>query len=132
MVAGFHPFCFPHPHSSFSLKFKKSLSMIFQASRFSASGRKVPLLEPRRSEACRLHTNPTDAAVEWSSNTTASFPLTVHTYTMTVPHAHVREALRHSLKYTPSHTTYKEEKKPQEMNNNNNRIPTAHKALTVQ
>lgn len=29
-----------------------SLSMIFQASRFSASGRRVPL-EPRRSEACR-------------------------------------------------------------------------------
>ena len=29
-----------------------SLSMLFQASRFSASGRKMPL-EPRRSEACR-------------------------------------------------------------------------------
>ena len=32
--------------------FQVSLSMIFQASRFSASGRRVPL-EPRRSEACR-------------------------------------------------------------------------------
>ncbi|KAH9601598.1 hypothetical protein LSM04_004529 [Trypanosoma melophagium] len=35
-----------------SLSSSKSLSMIFQASSFSASGRKVPL-EPRRSEACR-------------------------------------------------------------------------------
>ncbi|ORC85356.1 uncharacterized protein TM35_000351000, partial [Trypanosoma theileri] len=97
-----------------------------------ASGRKVPL-EPRRSEACRLHTNLTDATVEWSSNTTVSFPLTVHTHTMTVSHAHVREALRHSLKCTLSHT-YREEKKNKRAakKKNNNRIPTAHKAFTIQ
>ena len=36
----------------FSFLLQVSLSMKFQASRFSASGRKMPL-EPRRSEACR-------------------------------------------------------------------------------
>ncbi|ORC85722.1 uncharacterized protein TM35_000331790 [Trypanosoma theileri] len=105
--------------------------MIFQASRFSASGRKVPL-EPHRSEACRSHTNPTKATAGWSSNTTVSFPLTVHTHTMTLSHAHVGEALRHSLKCTRSHTPTKRKRTAHEKNNNNNRITTAHKALTIQ
>ncbi|ORC91106.1 uncharacterized protein TM35_000061110 [Trypanosoma theileri] len=84
--------------------------MIFQASRFSASGRKVPL-EPRRSEACRSHANPTDAAVEWCSNTKCpSHSQCTHTHTMTVSHAHIREALRHSLKCTRSHTPTEEKK----------------------
>ncbi|ORC82967.1 uncharacterized protein TM35_000801050 [Trypanosoma theileri] len=101
--------------------------MIFHASRFSASGRKVPLPEPRRSKACRSHTNPT---VEWSSNTTVSLPLTVHTHPMTVSHAHVREAPRHSPKCTLSPIPTERNRKTLE--NNNNRIPTTHKALTIQ
>lgn len=43
---------FPRRFSSSTQNLPVSLSMKFQASRFSASGRKVPL-EPRRSEACR-------------------------------------------------------------------------------
>ncbi|ORC83554.1 uncharacterized protein TM35_000651160 [Trypanosoma theileri] len=40
-----------------------------------------------------------------------SFPLTVHTHTMTVSHSHIREALRQFTKmYTESHT-YREEEK---------------------
>ncbi|ORC88119.1 uncharacterized protein TM35_000181760 [Trypanosoma theileri] len=77
----------------------------------------------------RSHTNPTEAAVEWSSNTKCPSPSQC-THTMTVSHAHVREALRHSLKYTLSHTPTDRKRKTQE--NNNNRIPTAHKALTIQ
>ncbi|ORC84636.1 uncharacterized protein TM35_000432040 [Trypanosoma theileri] len=52
LVAGFHPFFFLILTLLF-LSSSKSLSMIFHASRFSAPGRKVPLSEPRRSEARR-------------------------------------------------------------------------------
>ncbi|ORC83560.1 uncharacterized protein TM35_000651220 [Trypanosoma theileri] len=52
-------------------------------------------------------------------------------HTMTVSHAHIREALQHSLKCTPSHTPTERKRKSQEKNNNN-KIPTAHKALTIQ
>ncbi|ORC90249.1 uncharacterized protein TM35_000092990 [Trypanosoma theileri] len=103
--------------------------MIFQASRFSASGRKVPL-EPRRSEACRPH-KPHKGHSGVVQQHKVSFPLTIHTHTMTVSHAHVREALRYSLKCTLSHTPTERKRKTQEKNDNN-RIPTTHKALTIQ
>ncbi|ORC91260.1 uncharacterized protein TM35_000062650 [Trypanosoma theileri] len=93
---------------------------------------KEPHLHSSRSHTCRWTSprrhsvHPTETAAEWSRNTTASSPLTVHTYTMTVSHAHIREALPHSQKYTPSHTPTERKSKTQEKNNNNNRIPTAH------
>ncbi|ORC86863.1 uncharacterized protein TM35_000251590 [Trypanosoma theileri] len=105
--------------------------MIFQASGFSASGRKVPL-EPRRSEACHPHTNPTEAAVERSSNTTVSFPLTVHTHNDSLTCSYQRGTTAFPKMYTEPHTYRGEEKNTRKKNNNNNRIPTVHKALTIQ
>ncbi|ORC93073.1 uncharacterized protein TM35_000023990 [Trypanosoma theileri] len=103
--------------------------MIFQASRFSASGREIPL-EPRRSEARRSHTNPTDDAVEWSSNTECpSHSQCTHNDSLTC--SCQRGTTAFTKMYTKS-PTYRERKRKTQKKNNNNRIPTAHKALTIQ
>ncbi|ORC83978.1 uncharacterized protein TM35_000521220 [Trypanosoma theileri] len=86
--------------------------MIFQASRSSASGRKVPL-EPRRSKACRLHTNPTEATVEWSSNTKCpshSQCTHTHTHNDSLTCSCQRGTAALTKMYTKSHTYRGEEK----------------------
>ncbi|ORC86477.1 uncharacterized protein TM35_000281930 [Trypanosoma theileri] len=108
--------------------------MIFQASRFSKP-RDVKCPSSSPAEAKHAAHTQTPQTPQWSGPATQRCPSHSQcTHIMTVSHAHIREALRHSLKCTPSHTPTERKRKTQENNNNNNnnnRIPTAHKALTI-
>ncbi|ORC82351.1 uncharacterized protein TM35_000931090, partial [Trypanosoma theileri] len=91
------------------LSSSKSLSMIFQASRFSASGRKVPL-EPRRSEACRSHKphKPHSGVVQQHNGVLPTH--SAHTHNDSLTCSYQRGTAAFTKMYTKPHT-YREENK---------------------
>ncbi|ORC83996.1 uncharacterized protein TM35_000521400 [Trypanosoma theileri] len=83
--------------------------MIFQASRFSASGRKVPL-EPRRSETCRSHKPHRRSSGVVQQHNGALPTHSAHTQNDSPTRPYQRGTMAFPKMYTKSHT-YKGEKK---------------------
>ncbi|ORC92209.1 uncharacterized protein TM35_000044230 [Trypanosoma theileri] len=98
--------------------------------RHSGCPRKCRRISPRRHS---LH--PTDAPVEWSSNTTVSFPLTDLTHNDSLSCSYQRGTAAFPKKYTESHT-YREEQKntskeKQQPEQDTNRTQSTHNTINT-